>query len=226
VTLDAALLPDVSALTVGILGGTGDQGRGLAYRLALSGQRVLIGSRTAERARKVAGDLGAGDIGGSENRLVALQSDLVIVAVPWFSHAALLTACRDELAKKIVIDCVNPLEFDSEGSAVAVRVPEGSAAEQASALLPASRVVAAFHHVSASRLNDPAIDRIDQDVLVLGDDRDAVAVTQALASRIAGVRAVEGGPLRNAHQVEAFTANLIYIKQRYQTHTGIRLTEL
>jgi NADPH-dependent F420 reductase len=226
VILDAAALPDVSRLTVGILGGTGDQGRGLAYRLALAGQRVLIGSRTAERARKVAVDLGVGDIGGSENRLVALQADLAIVAVPWRSHADLLVSCREALVKKIVIDCVNPLDFDSEGLATAVRVPEGSAAEQARALLPASRVVAAFHHVSASRLNDPLVERIDQDVLVLGDDRDAVTVTQALASRIAGIRAVEGGPLRNAHQVESFTANLIFIKQRYQTHTGIRFTEL
>jgi NADPH-dependent F420 reductase len=87
-------------------------------------------------------------------------------------------------------------------------------------------VCAAFHHVSAPLLADPTVDRIDLDVLVLGEDREAVEQVQALAARIPGMRGVYGGRLRNAHQVEAFTANLIAINRRYKTHAGLRVTEL
>jgi len=120
---------------------------------------------------------------------------------------------------------VNPLGFDGRGP-YAIPVPEGSAAQQAEALLPESRVCAAFHHVSAALLTDPAVDRVDLDVLVLGDDRDAAAVVQALAQRIDGVRGVWAGRLRNAGQVEALTANLVAINKRYKVHAGVRVTDL
>ncbi|NUT34029.1 MAG: NADPH-dependent F420 reductase [Hamadaea sp.] len=228
--LDATTLPDVSALTVGILGGTGDQGRGLAYRLARGGQRILIGSRTAERAAAAAADIaelagGGVRVEGAANADVAAQADVVIVAVPWEGHGALLETLREPLTGKLVVDCVNPLGFDKQGP-FALRVAEGSAAEQAAALLPASTVCAAFHHVSAALLADPAVDAMDLDVLVLGEDREAVAVVQALAGRIPGMRGVYAGRLRNAHQVEAFTANLIAINKRYKAHAGIRVTDL
>ncbi|HEY8452379.1 MAG: NADPH-dependent F420 reductase [Micromonosporaceae bacterium] len=227
---DTSSLPDVSGLTVGILGGTGDQGRGLAYRLARAGHPVLVGSRHAERGKAAAADLStmpgvAAPVTGGENRWAAESADLVIVAVPWDGHAATLAELRGPLAGKVVVDCVNPLGFDERG-AYAVPVPEGSAAEQAAALLPDSRVCAAFHHVSAVLLADPEVSRIDLDVLVLGDDRDAAATVQALAARIPGVRGVYAGRLRNARQVEALTANLIAINRRYRTHAGIRVTNL
>ena len=85
---------------------------------------------------------------------------------------------------------------------------------------------AAFHHVSASLLADPAVERIDLDVLVLGEDRDAVALVQALACRIPNMRGLYAGRLRNAAQVEALTANLIAINRRYKAHAGIRVTDL
>ncbi|MBX6167099.1 MAG: NADPH-dependent F420 reductase [Thermobispora bispora] len=217
-------LPDVSGLSIGILGGTGDQGRGLARRFALAGHPVLIGSRSAERAREVAESLGAG-VRGDENAVVAAEADIVIVAVPWEGHKALLESLRDRLAGKIVVDCVNPLGFDKRG-AYALPVEEGSAAEQAAAVLPESRVVAAFHHVSAVLLLDPSVEKIDMDVLVLGDDREATDIVQALASRIPGVRGIYGGRLRNAGQVEALTANLIAINRRYKAHAGIRITDV
>ncbi|MEU8249525.1 NADPH-dependent F420 reductase [Nonomuraea sp. NPDC048916] len=217
-------MTDVNGLSIGILGGTGDQGKGLARRFALAGHPVLIGSRSAGRAQEAADSIGSG-ARGAENAVVATEADVVIVAVPYDGHKALLESLRAELAGKIVIDCVNPLGFDKQG-AFALPVEEGSAAQQAAAVLPDSRVVAAFHHVSAVVLMDPSVDKVDLDVLVLGDDREATDLVQALAAVIPGVRGVYGGRLRNAAQVEALTANLISINRRYKAHAGIRVTDI
>jgi NADPH-dependent F420 reductase len=218
--------PDVAGLSIGILGGTGDQGKGLARRFALAGHSVIIGSRSAERARQAAESLGDGlRTRGEENPVAAREADIVIVAVPWDGHRTTLESLREELTGKIVIDCVNPLGFDKQG-AYPLPVEEGSAAQQAAAVLTGSTVVAAFHHVSAVVLLDPEVDEVELDVLVLGDDRTATGTVQALAARIAGVRGVYGGRLRNAHQVEALTANLISVSRRYKTHAGIRVTGL
>ncbi|HLL34526.1 NADPH-dependent F420 reductase [Streptomyces sp. NPDC052773] len=217
-------LPDVSGLVVGVLGGTGPQGKGLAYRLALAGQKVIIGSRAADRAVAAAEELGHG-IEGADNAECARRSDIVIVAVPWEGHAKTLESLRAELAGKLVVDCVNPLGFDKKG-AYALKPEEGSAAEQAAALLPDSRVTAAFHHLSAVLLQDPEIDRIDTDVMVLGEVRADVEIVQALAGRIPGMRGVYAGRLRNAHQVESLVANLISVNRRYKAHAGLRVTDV
>ncbi len=217
-------LPDVSALSIGILGGTGDQGKGLARRFALAGHTVLIGSRSAGRAEEAAASLDV-SVRGAENAVVAAEADVVVVAVPWDGHKATLEALREPLAGKIVVDCVNPLGFDAKG-AFALPVAEGGAALQAQAVLPDSRVVAAFHHVSAVLLLDPGVDEVDLDVLVLGDDREATDTVQALASRIPGDRGVYGGRLRNSGQIEALTANLISINRRYKAHAGLRVTDV
>jgi NADPH-dependent F420 reductase len=213
---------DVAGLTIGILGGTGDQGKGLARRFSLAGHQVIIGSRNAERAQQAADEIG---VRGAENAAVATEADVVIVAVPWDGHKATLESLRTELAGKIVIDCVNPMGFDKQG-AHALPVEEGSAAEQAAAVLTDSRVVAAFHHVSAVLLLDPSVEEMDLDVLVLGDDREATDTVQALADEIPGMRGIYGGRLRNAHQVEALTANLISINRRYKAHAGFRVTDV
>jgi NADPH-dependent F420 reductase len=219
-------LRDVGGLSIGILGGTGDQGKGLARRFALAGHPVLIGSRSASRAQEAADSLGPDlPVRGAENPSVASEADIVIVAVPWDGHRSLLESLRSELEGKIVIDCVNPLGFDKQG-AFALDVEEGSAAQQAAAVLTGSRVVAAFHHVSAVLLLDPEVTEVDLDVLVLGDDREATDTVQALASQIPGVRGIYGGRLRNAHQIEAFTANLISINRRYKAHAGLRITDV
>jgi len=223
--------PDVTTLVVGVLGGTGPQGKGLAYRLAAAGQQVLVGSRDASRAESAAAELnalraGAGaEIGGGDNATVAAKADIVIVAVPWEGHGALLESLRDHLAGKIVVDCVNPLGFDKQG-AYALAVAEGSAAQQAAALLPDSRVTAAFHHISAVLLLDPEVPQIDTDILVLGEDRGATDLVAALAGRIPGMRGIYAGRLRNAHQVEALTANLISVNRRYKAHAGVRVTDV
>ncbi|WMD08372.1 NADPH-dependent F420 reductase [Streptomyces sp. FXY-T5] len=217
-------LPDVSGLVVGVLGGTGPQGKGLAYRLAKAGQKVIIGSRAADRARAAAEELGHG-VEGDDNAETARRSDIVIVAVPWDGHGKTLESLREELAGKLVVDCVNPLGFDKKG-AYALKPEEGSAAEQAAALLPDSRVTAAFHHLSAVLLQDPEIDEIDTDVMVLGEVRADVEIVQALAGRIPGMRGVFAGRLRNAHQVESLVANLISVNRRYKAHAGLRVTDV
>ena len=221
---------DIAGQTVSVLGGTGDQGRGLARRFALAGHTVYIGSRSAERAAKAAGELVEAEsttiqVHGLANAEAADQGDIVIVAVPWDGHRELLVSLADKLAGKIVVDCVNPLGFDKKGPFV-LDVAEGSAAQQAAEVLPGSRVTAAFHHVSAVILLDPEVEEVDLDVLVLGEDREATDIVRALADQIPGVRGVFGGRLRNAHQVEALTANLIAVNRRYKTHAGIRITGL
>ncbi|MGW2231801.1 NADPH-dependent F420 reductase [Streptomyces formicae] len=217
-------LPDVSGLVVGVLGGTGDQGRGLAYRLARAGQKVIIGSRAEDRARTAADELGLG-VEGAENAECARRSDIVIVAVPWEGHGKTLESLREQLAGKLVVDCVNPLGFDKKG-AYALKPEEGSAAEQAAALLPESRVTAAFHHLSAVLLQDASVEEIDTDVMVLGESRADTDVVQALAARIPGMRGVFAGRLRNAHQVESLVANLISVNRRYKAHAGLRVTDV
>ncbi|MFF4753613.1 NADPH-dependent F420 reductase [Streptomyces sp. NPDC002514] len=217
-------LPDVSGLVVGILGGTGDQGSGLAYRLGRAGQRVIVGSRSAERARSAAECLGHG-VTGTSHADCARRSDIVIVAVPWDGHPATLASLHKELAGKLVVDCVNPLGFGAK-DAYALKPAEGSAAEQAAALLPDSRVTAAFHHLSAVLPQDPAVGRIDTDVMVLGDSRADTDAVQALVGRIPGMRGVCAGRLRGAHQVESLTASLISVNRRYKAHAGLRLTDV
>jgi 8-hydroxy-5-deazaflavin:NADPH oxidoreductase len=216
--------PSLDGLVIAILGGTGDQGRGLAFRFARAGHPVIIGSRSAERAGGVAGKIGP-NVRGLANRDAALAADVVIAAVPYEGHAELLASLAPDLAGKIVVDCVNPLGFDDRG-AYPLPVAEGSAAEQAAALLPGSRVVAAFHHVSAVLLLDPSVDSIDLDVMVLGEDRAATDLVQALAALIPGVRGVYAGRLRNCRQIEALTANLVAINRRYKAHAGIRITDI
>ena len=120
---------------------------------------------------------------------------------------------------------MNPLGFDKQG-AFALPVEQGSAAQQAAELLPESRVVAAFHHISAVLLLDPAVESLDTDVLVLGDDRGATDIVQALANQIPGIRGLYGGRLRNAGQIESFTANLISMNRRYKSHAGVRITDV
>ena len=212
-------------LTIGILGGTGPQGRGLARRLAEAGHPIVLGSRSVERAAQTAEAIGVDGVTGGSNEAAA-AADLVIVTVPYDGHADLLTSLAGQLAGKIVVDCVNPLGFDKHGP-YALAVADGSAAQEAQRILPDSTVVAAFHHLSAVRLEDPEVQRFDEDVLVLGEDRDAVGtVIELAAAALPGGRGVFAGRLRNAHQVEALTANLIAVNRRYKTHAGLRLTEL
>ncbi|SEB68551.1 reduced coenzyme F420:NADP oxidoreductase [Nocardioides exalbidus] len=223
---DTDQAPALSDLTIAVLGGTGPQGRGLARRFAGAGLDVVLGSRDASRAAETAQTLSAvGKVRGASNAEAAAAGDIVLVVVPWDGHAELLASLVDVLAGKVVVDCVNPLGFDKQG-AYALPVEEGSATQQAAAILTESRVVGAFHNVSAVLLEDPEVERIDTDVLVLGDDREATDLVQSLADVVPGMRGMYGGRLRNAHQVEALTANLIAINRRYKAHAGVRVTDV
>jgi NADPH-dependent F420 reductase len=217
---------DLDSLVIGILGGTGDQGRGLARRLAMPGSRVIIGSRDPARAATAAAGIGSPpQLTGAANEAAAGGADVVIAAMPWEGHRALLSSLAEMLEGKILVDCVNPLGFDARG-AYPLPVAEGSAAQQAAAMLPGTRVVGAFHHVSAVLLLNPEVGAVDLDVLVLGDDRAATDLVQALADRIPGMRGVYAGRLRNCGQVEALTANLVSVNRRYKAHAGLRITDI
>ena len=222
-------------LVVGVLGGTGPQGRGLAVRLAAVGQRVLLGSRDADRAAEVAGQVAerataaAGGVDvwvqGGSNVDVAGAADLVIVAVPFAGHAATLAELATPLAGKVVVDCVVPMGFDELGAYV-LDVEEGSVTQQAAALLPDSHVVGAFHHLSAVLLEDLSRPTLDGDVMVVGDVREATDVVQALAGRLPGMRGVYAGRLRNARQVEALRVNLVAVDSHYEVNAGVRITDV
>ena len=207
---------------IGIVGGTGAQGRGLATRWVTAGHSVLIGGRDASRADSVARELGAA---GAANDEVCRRAEVVVIAVPWEAHEQTVDELAGLLAGKVVVDCVNPLGFDSRGPYV-LDVVEGSAAQQAQARAPQARVTAAFHHVSAVQLADRSITSLNQDVLVLGDDRAATDTVIALADDLPGVRGIYAGRLRNARQVEGLTANLIAVNRRYKAHAGLRITDL
>jgi NADPH-dependent F420 reductase len=225
----------VDELVVGVIGGTGPQGRGLAVRLAAAGQRILLGSRDAEKCSRIAAEVaerataaaGGAEVSvtGGANVDVAGAADLVIVAVPFAGHADTIRELAEPLAGKIVVDCVVPMGWDELGAYV-IDVPEGSAAQQAAALLPDSQVVGAFHHLSAALLEDLSKPTLDGDVMVVGDDRASMDTVQALASRLPGMRGIYAGRLRNARQVEALTINLVSVNRRYKVHAGIRVTDV
>ena len=211
---------------LGIIGGTGPEGRGLALRFALAGERVLIGSRDAERARSAAASVlehaPAGSVDGAANDDAAARSDLVLLSVPYGAQRDTLAALKEPLAGKTLVSLVAPLAF-SRGRASAVRVEEGSAALQAQAILPDTTVAAAFQNVSAEDLLVPH-KPIDSDVIVCADDADARQLVMELAERIEGVRAVNGGGLANARYVEDLTALLLNINRIYKAHSSIRIT--
>ena len=222
-------------LVVGVLGGTGPQGRGLAVRLAAAGQRILLGSGTPNapprspptcprgRSRPPA-ESRCGCRGGS-NVDVAGAADLVIVAVPYAGHAATLAELAAPLAGKIVVDCVVPMGFDKLGAYV-LDVAEGSVTQQAAARCPTARSSARSTTCPRLLLEDLSRPTIDGDVMVVGDVREATDTVQALAERIPGVRGIYAGRLRNARQVEALTINLISMNRRYKVHAGVRVTDV
>lgn len=212
-------------MKIGILGGTGKEGTGLALRLARAGHVVIIGSRDEERARKKGMDLAAtsgGDVVGARNQEAASRGDIVIVAVPFAGHRALLEELRPVLASKIVVDTVVPLDFKAKHSYAPP--DEGSAAEQAQAVLGVdAKVVAALHQIAAHELS--LLDRaIEADGFLCGDDAEAKERVSELI-RALGVRPVDAGPLKNASLLEAMTPLLIEINKRHKVKSaGLRIT--
>jgi NADPH-dependent F420 reductase len=213
--------------TIAVVGGTGELGSALAKRWAAAGYPVVLGSRSKQKAQAVAQEMNAGHgsaaFSGDDNRAAAQAADIVVVAVPYASHEAILTEIKPAVAGKIVVDAVVPLVPPK--ISVVKLPPDGSAALSAQRLLAgAARVQSAFHNVSAAKLRAGGI--VDCDVLVFGDDREARAVVIELANA-AGTRGVDGGPLANSVAAEALTSVLIGINRRYKIDgAGIRVTGL
>ena len=215
-------------MKIAILGGTGEQGPGLALRWALAGEDVIIGSRSRERAEKVAAELnaelGQSRIRGLENPQAAEEAEVVVLTVPYAAHVGTLESVKSQVQGKIFIDVSVPLDPDNPRRMQ--MPPAGSATEEAQALLgPETRVVAAFQNVSAHLLRDPH-HPIDCDVLVCGNDAEAKRTVSGLVAKM-GLHAYDVGPAESARIVEGLTSLLIRLNIRHKVKgSGVRLTGL
>lgn len=213
---------------IAVLGGTGNLGSGLAWRLLRAGYPVVIGSRSAEKAEAAASALaeragGNARVTGLANAAAAETADLVMLTVPFASQMATLESVRDPLQGKILVDATVPLV---PPKVMRVQLPEGgSAAKNAQTWLgDGVRVVSAFQNVAASHLATDE-DRIDQcDVLVAGNDKEAREVVVQLCNEL-GMTAWHAGPIDNSAVAEALTSILIFLNKRYGLlHAGIKIS--
>ncbi|HQS69859.1 MAG TPA: NADPH-dependent F420 reductase [Novosphingobium sp.] len=210
----------MSGQVIGVIGGTGNLGAAIAWRLARAGRTVLIGSRKAEAAQEKAAELGHGLV-GMANADAAAQADLIIVTVPFSAQEATLADIKPHVAGKIVVDTTVPLV---PPKVMRVQLPaEGSAAVRAQGLLGEGvTMVSGFHNVAAHKLAQD-ID-VGCDVLVFGDDKAARAEVVALADAM-GLRGLHAGALCNSAAAEAMTSILIFMNKTYKVDgAGIRIT--
>lgn len=215
---------------IAVIGGTGDEGHGLALRWARAGFDVIIGSRSADKAQTTADEirstLGSGSVAGKENPAAASDADVVVVTVPYSGQAAIYKSISDHLKDgAIVVDCTVPVAANVGAKAThTLGVWEGSAAQQALAYLPkGTKMCGAFHSLAAVALND--LDAtLEGDVLVVGS-KSGKEVVRELIEAIPDLGYVDAGPLENARIIEPITALLIGINHRYDTdRAGIRIT--
>ena len=209
-----------SAATIALVGGTGKLGAAIARRLAKAGRKVIIGSRTAESAARVARELGFGIV-GMTNAEAAAAGDIVFLTVPFAAQADTLKDIAPHLGGKILVDTTVPLV---PPKVMRVQMPaEGSAAQCAQKLVGEDvNVVSGFHNVAAHKLATDA--DVGCDVLVFGDDKAARAAVVALANE-AGLRGLHGGALANSAAAEAMTSVLIFLNKTYKVDgAGIRVT--
>jgi hypothetical protein len=213
-------------MKLAFVGGTGPEGLGLAMRMAAAGHEIAIGSRSTERgeegAQKVRDAVPGATASGGENAAVVADADVVLLTFPYSGQEATLASLVDELDGKVVCNVAAPLEFQKGAGAVALDVPGGSAAQEAAAQLPGSRVVSAFQNLAAEKLMELE-HPVDADVLVCGRDAEAKEIVIGLANQIAGVRGLDGGGLSQSRYVEMLTSLLINMNRRYKTQTSIRI---
>jgi 8-hydroxy-5-deazaflavin:NADPH oxidoreductase len=213
-------------MDVGILGGTGPAGRGVAVRLAESGLAVAIGSRDAARGASVAAEVVGRwpalrlDVTGADNAGAA-EAEVVVVATPWDSALPTVRSLRQQLEGKVVVSMANALVKDGR-EMLALIPPRGSVAAGVQAALPGSMVAAAFHHVPASEMEDLE-SGLEADVLVCSDHEKATSVTSELVERMRGLRALDAGSLNQAAPIEAFTAVCITMNVRHRVHSTLRI---
>ena len=209
------------------LGGTGPEGKGLALRLAMAGESVVIGSRDAGRAQEAADELLAlapgARIAGAMNPEAAAQSDVVFLTMPYGGMSPTIAGVGDALAGKTVVTVIAPMRFERGVGAIAEDVAAGSAAQEAQAAAPDASVIAAFQNVSAEELLKPGV-TLDEDVVICGDDADAKSRVFDLTRQIPNLRPVDAGALYNARYVEQITPLLVNINRIHRAHSGIRIT--
>ena len=211
------------------LGGTGPEGRGLALRMALAGEEVVIGSRDASRAAAAAQELlqaapGA-RIQGAENGEAAATAQVAFLTFPYEGQRPTLEALGSALDGKVVVNVIAPMVFQRGRGASALEVEAGSAAQEAQEILPNSQVVAAFQNVSAEELQEPG-KVMDGDVVVCSGHGEAKALVMDLVRKIPDLRPVDGGGLANAKYVEQITPLLVNINRIHKIHAGIRIVGL
>ena len=225
-------MPESSVSTIGFIGGTGPEGRGLAVRFAAAGHNVVIGSRDSSRAVEAADEVktilsevsDAADVRGALNADAATESDIVFIAVPYAGMMASLEQLSSSLAGKICVNVIAPLSF--AGGIPAAAPPEiGSAAEEAAQYTPDLRWVAGLHTLSARDLLKPT-SSLDTDAIICGDDNDAKLTVSELLSEVPGLRPVDAGSLQSARYLEGATALLININKRYKSHASLTITGL
>lgn len=208
------------------LGGTGPEGKGLALRMALAGEDVIIGSRDSAKAKEAAEallELAPGtSITGDVNDIAAFEGDLVFVTVPYEGQAALLEQLGSHLLGKVVVTAVAPMTFVRGRGAIAVDVEDGSAAMETQRILASSYVVAAFQNISAVELMDPQAE-MEGDVVVCSDHQGPKERVMELVSKVKNLRAVDGAGLDNAKYVEQLTALLVNINRIYKAHSMIKI---
>lgn len=212
-------------MKIGIVGGTGREGRGLGVRWAKAGHDVFIGSRQAEKgiskAAEFSQEFGV-TLQGGDNVAACNHAELIVVTVPYSAHRATFESVKDEVGDKVIVDITVPIKPPKVRT---VNLPEGqSAALEARALLnDGARLVAGLHHISSEHLSDPA-HTFDCDVLVCGDDKEARASVISVISDL-GLRGIDAGVLKNAIALESLTPVLLHINRRYQSvGSGIRIT--
>lgn len=213
-------------LTIAVLGGTGKEGKGLAYRWAKAGYRVLIGSRSSERAVTAASEImelleGSSSLVGATNLEAAQQADIVVVTVPYSAHRETLEDVKNVIKGKLLIDVTVPLV---PPKVTKVQMPAaGSAAQEAKEILGDDvQVTAAFQNISHELLFDE--DEINSDVLVTGTSKQARDEALTLVEA-AGLTGWDAGPIENSVVVEGLASVLININKRYgSTHAGLRIT--
>ena len=208
------------------LGGTGPEGRGLAIRLALAGEEVVIGSRDAARASTAAEELlllapGA-RITGAANADAAAKADTIFLTFPYEGQRPTLETLGEALDGKIVVNVIAPMEFQRGRGAIALPVDAGSAAEESQLLLPGALVAAAFQNASAEELQEPGL-IMEGDVVICSDHKAAKDRVMELTPKIPNLRPVDGGALANAKYVEQITPLLVNINRIYKIHAGIKI---
>jgi NADPH-dependent F420 reductase len=214
-------------MRIGIIGGTGPAGTGLAARLASVGYPTVLGSRSKYRAMETRDALIAqypelAELLSYGDNAAAAECDLVVIATPWDSAATMAQEHDDALRGKIVVSMANALvKVGNEFQPLVP--PRGSVAAHVQAAVPHSRVVAAFHHLPAKELGQIG-HPIDSDVLICSDDPQGVVTVSEIVSKIPGCRPLDAGELSNATAIEAFTAVLLQLNVRYRTRVAPKLT--